>query len=103
MRKRRRNSVLESLEILRRNYPEIGLTGILVLLYVAENPGISIAEVAEVSGLTDATASRTVRALVAEDAEGALAPALGLLEAARNPHDARGRALTLSERGRVVC
>jgi DNA-binding MarR family transcriptional regulator len=91
------------LEIVRGHCPEIGLTGILVMLYVAENPGINIAEVADICGLTDATASRTVRALTSPDSEGALPPSLGLLQIFPNPGDARGRVLFLSAEGKRLC
>src|SRR3569623_1926966 len=91
-RVRRRNSVLESIEQLRSDEPRMNATEKVVYFYVAENPGINIA-----------TASRSIRALADEAAEGALPPHCGLIDIQPNPDDARGRILNLSEAGRMLC
>lgn len=102
-RVRRRNSLLESIETLRTLEPRINLSELVVFFYVAENAGINIAELAQVSGMNMATASRSVRALTSEGSEGALAPYCGLIDIQPNPEDARGRLLFLSESGRMLC
>ena len=71
---RRRNSALEILELFRRALPQPTVTDLTVLFYVAENPGINIAELADVARTTLATASRVARAFAAPEAEGALPP-----------------------------
>jgi DNA-binding MarR family transcriptional regulator len=99
---RRRNSALEVLELFRRSLPQPTITDLTVLFYVAENPGLNIAELADVSRTTLATASRVSRAFAAPDAEGALPPYLGLIELKPNPHYAKGRLLYLTEAGKAL-
>lgn len=99
---RRRNSALEVLELFRRALPQPTITDLTVLFYVAENPGINIAELADVARTTLATASRVARAFAAPDAEGALPPYLGLIELKPNPHYAKGRLLYLTETGAAL-
>lgn len=99
---RRRNSILEAIEQLRKIEPRMNVTEMVVFFYVAENPGINIAELAQVAGLNMATASRSIRALADAEAEGALPPHCGLIDIQPNPDDARGRILNLSDEGRVL-
>ena len=103
MRVRRRNAFLASLELLRDSAPRLTVTEQIVLLYVAENPGINIAELAMVARLNMATASRSARSLAARDVPGALAPYAGLVELMDNPKDGRGRLLRLSPAGLALC
>jgi DNA-binding MarR family transcriptional regulator len=102
-RVRRRNSLLEAIEQLRAIEPRINVSELLVFFYVAENPGINIAELAQVAGMNMATASRSVRALTSEETEGALPPYCGFIDIQPNPDDARGRLLFLSSAGKAVC
>jgi DNA-binding MarR family transcriptional regulator len=99
---RRRNSALEVLELFRRALPQPTITDLTVLFYVAENPGINIAELADVSHTTLATASRVSRAFASPEADGALPPYLGLIELKPNPHYAKGRLLYLTEAGKAL-
>jgi DNA-binding MarR family transcriptional regulator len=103
MRIRRRNTVLATLELMRVAAPRLTVTELTVLLYVAENPGINIAELAMVARLNMATASRSARSLGHEGAPGALAPYAGLVELMDNPRDGRGRLLRLSPAGLSLC
>ena len=64
---RHRNSFLDGLEVMRRAYPDLSATGVLVLLYVAENPGINVAALAHLCRASVATSSRAVRALLSTD------------------------------------
>lgn len=91
--RRRRNSVLAALEAARKADPSLSSTGLLVFLYVCENPGLNVRELAQVAGLTEATASRAALAL----AEG---PAL--LSGEPNPRDGRGKILFPSEAGAAL-
>jgi DNA-binding MarR family transcriptional regulator len=103
MRVRKRNSLLEGIVYLKRTAPSINLTAMIVFFYVAENPGINMAVLAEVCGITLSAASRTSRSLGPPDVEGSLPPFYGLVDVFDNPRDPRGRNLQLSERGRLVC
>jgi DNA-binding MarR family transcriptional regulator len=96
---RRRNSLLQALERFRSLDPGLVITDLLVFLYICENEGLNVKELAKVSCLTEATASRRARALGAADAPGAMAPAVGLVEAFQGD-DGRARLLYLTEKGR---
>lgn len=99
VRIRRRNTVLAALEVLRRLHPSLSLTGVRVFLYVAENPGINVADLAQACQMTDATASRVARSLAGRNIERPLPPSLGLLEILSDAHDPRQRRLRVSGRG----
>jgi DNA-binding MarR family transcriptional regulator len=98
---RRRNSLLQALECFRAMDPGLVITDLLVFLYVCENEGLNVKELAQVSRLTEATASRRARALGEPEAPGAMAPAVGLLEAFQGD-DGRARLIYLTEKGRRV-
>lgn len=99
-RVRRRNAVLETLELFRGRSPALWVNNIVAYLYVAENEGLNVKELAHVSRMNEATASRSVRSLAAPGTAGALSPALGLVELYLNPEDGRGRLLHLTDDGR---
>ncbi len=96
-RARRRNSLLEALEHFRSEDPNTRLSTVLAFLYLCENEGFCISELAAAAGMTLATASRAARSLAAPDAPGALPPALGLAEL--RPQG-KVRALHLTSAGR---
>ncbi len=75
----------------------------MAFLYIAENPGINIVELSQICGFNMPTASRVARALGPEGVEGSLPPYLGLVDVFLNPHDPRGRMLSVSEAGRALC
>ena len=102
MASRRRNTILAGLDYLRSSHPEITLFQVISFLYICENEGLSIAELAEIIGTTRATASRNARSLTAADHDGTIAPSLGLVEIRQNEFDGRGRVLGLSPRGVVA-
>lgn len=95
-RVRRRNSVLAALERLRAGGEQLNLTEVLAYLYVCENEGLSVSELALLLRTTTATASRTVASL----AEAASAGGLELIASRTNEKHAQGRILVLSPRGR---
>lgn len=97
---RRRNSCLAALELLRKAHASIQLNEVVAYLYIAENEGINVSELAQLAGFGSSLASRTARRLAAAGASHALAPALGLVELSVQGNDARGRVLTLSPDGR---
>jgi DNA-binding MarR family transcriptional regulator len=97
---RRRDSLLEALEALRAGEPAISLTHILAFLYICENEGLNVSELAAVCRMTIATASRTARALTAAGAPDSLKPSAGWVESRPNPTDSKGRVLFLTDEGR---
>jgi DNA-binding MarR family transcriptional regulator len=98
--RRQRNSALEVIERLRRAEPGVNLTQALAFLYICENEGLNVSELAQVCRTTRATASRTAHALTAQAAPGSLAPYAGLVEMRPNPAAAHGQLLHLSPAGR---
>lgn len=98
---RRRNSMLQALELFRAMDPGLVITDLVVFLYACENEGLNVKELAHVTRLTEATASRRARALGEPDAQGAMSPAVGLLEAFQGD-DGRARLIYLTEKGRRV-
>lgn len=102
VRIRRRDAVLAALEAFRRIHPSISLTSVRAFLYVAENPGIKVSELALACGLSDAGASRVARALAGRSIDHPLAPSLDLLDCAISFADPRERALRISARGQAL-
>lgn len=96
---RRRNTLLAGLVLMRRRAPDLSVSEMLAFLYVAENPGIRIKELALLMETTDATASRASRALLDRDAPGARPPGRGWLVMAANAREAVSRHLYLSPAG----
>lgn len=101
-RVRRRNSVLDVLEFVRREHPDLTPTGLILFLYIAENPGVTPTELAGIARTTLASASRLSRALLAKDHPEAMPPSLGLVDSRPGP-DPRVRNLVLSGKGRALC
>lgn len=96
---RRRSSLLEALEMFRRIDPNARLSTVLAFLYLCENEGLCVSELAAAAGMTLATASRAARSLAAAETPGALPPAMGLAEI--RP-DGKVRALHLTPAGRAL-
>jgi DNA-binding MarR family transcriptional regulator len=99
---RRRIAVLDILDVFRGRGPGVSLNSVVAFLQASENEGVCMKELAFLCRLSDATASRCVRALAAPGTPGALAPALGLIELFQNPRDGRGRLVFLTEDGRAL-
>ena len=99
---RRRNTVLAALELFRELGLELRMSSALGFLYVCENEGLNIQELAYVCRFNKATASRSIRALAPPDSAGALYPALGLVELFPDPADTRGRLVFLTAKGQEL-
>jgi DNA-binding MarR family transcriptional regulator len=97
---RHRNALLEALELFRDIYPGITIGNMIAFLYVCENEGLTILDLAQVTGFYLATASRTIRAFLEPEAEGVLSPELGLIKIAQSP---RGKTIHLTAAGRRLC
>jgi DNA-binding MarR family transcriptional regulator len=96
---RTRNAVLQALHVLKALDARISVNEVIAFLYAAENEGLTVQEMAYVAGLTQSTASRSLRALGPPGSEWSQAPALGLVEAYLNPNDARSHVIQLSAKG----
>lgn len=96
---RRRNTLLAGLVLLKKLAPDITQSEILAFLYVAENPGVRVKELAALMETTEATASRASRSLLSVDDPGARAPGRGWLLMASNGREAVSRHLYLTEDG----
>lgn len=99
---RRRNAGLDIMERMRAQGEGMTFNAMLVWMYVAENEGINVSDLARVCRITEATASRSARSLAAPGSQGALPPSLGLLELRPDPYDGRGRLLFLTATGRKL-
>lgn len=103
---RRRDTVLAALEIFRALDVGITTNNIVTFLYLCENEGISVTELAALAGLNPATASRSIRSLAAPGARWSLPPHLGLIEvlgygASRNSKTLRLTPLGVEVRDRI--
>jgi DNA-binding MarR family transcriptional regulator len=99
---RRRNCILEALELFRARYALVTVRPLIVFLYVCENEGLNVSELAHVSDMSVSVAARLARALLAPEAADAMEPAAGLLEFRSSPRDARIKFIHLTERGRSL-
>ncbi|MCR5878381.1 MarR family winged helix-turn-helix transcriptional regulator [Phenylobacterium sp. J367] len=99
---RSRNALLQAIHLFKALDPRVSVNELIAFLYVCENEGLTVQELAEVAKLTQSTASRSLRALGPAGSDWAQAPALGLVEAFLNPHDARSHVIHLTPRGREL-
>ncbi|MFI4949411.1 MAG: MarR family winged helix-turn-helix transcriptional regulator [Caulobacterales bacterium] len=99
---RPRDSLLEAILALKAMDARISVNEIVAFLYVCENEGLSVQELAQVAELTQSTASRSLRSLGRPGSDWAQAPALGLVDAFLNPADGRSHVVHLTDRGRQL-
>ena len=97
---RPRDSLLEAILTLKALDPRISVNEIVAFLYTCENEGLSVQELAYVAGLTQSTASRSLRSLGQPGSDWAQPPALGLVDAFLNPQDGRSHVIHLTDQGR---
>ncbi|HVI32067.1 MarR family winged helix-turn-helix transcriptional regulator [Phenylobacterium sp.] len=95
-----RNAILQAIHLFKGLDARVSVNEVIAFLYVCENEGLTVQDLADVAGLTQSTASRSLRALGPEGSEWSQAPALGLVEAFLNPADARSHVIHLTDRGR---
>ena len=96
---RRRNSLLQAMEHLRARFGLVRLRSVMLFLYVCENQGATVSELAYASRLTVALTARLMRTLAAPDAPQAAAPALGLIRFESNARDLRLKFVFLTPLG----
>ena len=98
--RRRRNTILEALERYRAAHANVSTLHVVAFLYVCENEGLNVSELAQVCAIGRPTASRIARSLAAGRPGGRSED--GLIECRPNPRDQKGRVLYLTERGRQL-
>jgi len=98
---RKRNSLLQGIDLFRRLSPQLVVSDLIIFLYICENEGINVSELAQITGITEASASRRARALAPPDMNGAIPPSVGLVEAFQGGEDGRVRLLFLTAQGRL--
>ena len=99
---RSRNAVLQALHLMKALDARVSVNEVIAFLYAAENEGLTVQDMADLAGMTQSTASRSLRAMGPPDSPWSQAPALGLLEAYLNPEDGRSHVIHLSEAGRAL-
>ena len=99
---RPRDSLLEAILALKALDARISVNEIVAFLYTCENEGLSVQELAYVAGLTQPTASRSLRSLGRPGSDWAQLPALGLVDAFLNPADGRSHVVHLTDQGRAL-
>jgi DNA-binding MarR family transcriptional regulator len=90
--------LLEVLARIERTAPGLSMGQLAMLLHIVQNEGVRVSDLARLCGVSDATVSRSVRAMAAAGEPGALEPAHGLIELLRGA-DGRARHLALTPRG----
>jgi len=96
---RPRNAVLAAMHVFKALNPRVSVNEVMAFLYVCENEGLTVQDLAGVAGLTQSTASRSLRALGPADSEWSLQPALGLVRAYLHHRDGRSHVVQLTELG----
>lgn len=100
-RRRQRNTILAALELFRETVrDEAPLRSMTLFLYVAENEGLSVTELAHVSRMNIATTARLVRVLAGEAA--ATTPGMVLFDCRPTPGHGRLKTIWLSAAGRML-
>lgn len=91
-----RNTLFVAVDAMRETFPSLTLRQTIAFLYVCENEGLNMRELAYVSKLSVQTVSRAVRGMAEGGPEQACQP---LLRLERHPSDNRLRLIFLSEAG----
>src|SRR3954447_24277587 len=96
---RQRDCILDAMLVFRALNPRASVSEIVAFLYTCENEGLSVQELAFVSGMSQSAASRNLRGLGRADSPWANPPALGLVEPCLRPSDGRSHVLHLTPEG----
>jgi len=99
---RARNGVLQAIALFKAMDARVSVNEVICFLYAAENEGLTVQDMADLAGMTQSTASRSLRALGPPESPWSQPPALGLLEAYLNPTDARSHVIHLTAAGRAL-
>jgi DNA-binding MarR family transcriptional regulator len=98
--RRKRNALLSALEHLRTWRVDVAFNDVLAFLYVCENEGITVRELALATALDPSTASRTA-ARLSGGRDRVTAGGAALILARAGQDDKRARALYLTEVGKA--
>jgi DNA-binding MarR family transcriptional regulator len=93
------NTLFAAVEAMRAACPKLTLRQAILFLYVCENEGLSLHELAFVSRVGDATTSRGVKMMSSEDPDLMPTP---LLRVQPHPADRRVVLISLTERGEAL-
>lgn len=93
------SALLASIETIRLKNRDIGLMGVIVFLYICENEGMSVKELAYHCGASDASISRSIQALRLPTSRSGKASHNGLVHVFQNPDDGRRHLVFLTEHG----
>ena len=99
--RRRRNAVLQAIELLRRLHPAINISQVRAFLYICENEGLSVSELAELLAMTRATGSRVVHS-IGGDLPGTSAGRLMLVDIAPSERGEPLKSIRLTAAGRRI-
>lgn len=99
---RARNGVLQAIALFKAMDARVSVNEVICFLFAAENEGLTVQDMADLAGMTQSTASRSLRALGPPESPWSQPPALGLLEAYLNPTDARSHVIHLTAAGRAL-
>ena len=99
---RRRDTILAALEAFREENLPRSLTGLLLFLYICENEGLTVSELAHVARVHVAMAARIVKTMAGEAHETPLQPDRVIFELRNSPEDKRLKLIYLTERGLMI-
>jgi DNA-binding MarR family transcriptional regulator len=99
---RRRDTILAAIEAFREESLPRSLTGLMLFLYICENEGLTVSELAHVARVHVAMAARIVKTMAGEAHETPLAPERVVFELRSSPEDKRLKLIYLAERGRLI-
>ena len=100
---RRRDTILAAIEAFREEGLPRSLSSLMLFLYICENEGLTVSELAYVAKVPVAKAARIVKLLSGESAEAPMPPERALFECRSSPQDRRLKFVHLTERGRRIC
>jgi DNA-binding MarR family transcriptional regulator len=100
---RRRDTILAAIEAFREEELPRSLSSLMLFLYICENEGLTVSELAYVSKVPVAKAARIVKILAGESREAPLAADRVLFECRASPQDRRLKFVHLAPRGRQIC
>ena len=100
--RRERDSLLAALELFREVEVPRSLTTLILFLYVCENEGLNVSELALAGGVQVAGAARLVKTLAGLVPEEPVSPDAVLFELTSTAADKRLRFIHLSARGRAL-
>ena len=96
---RRRDTILAAIEAFREESLPRSLTALTLFLYICENEGLTVSELAHVARVHVAMAARIVKTMAGEAHETPLAPERVIFELRTSAEDKRLKLIHLSPRG----